>query len=87
MESAHAGIADAYRVKQFREKPDAETAQVYYDSGDYYWNSGIFVWRADTILNAIERRKPQMYEHLAGHRRRGRNAAMGRSFSGAIRSD
>ena len=33
-------------VKQFKEKPDAATAKKYVDSGEYYWNSGIFVWRA-----------------------------------------
>ncbi len=53
-----------YRVEQFREKPDAETAAQYVASGDFYWNAGIFVWKARTILDALEKFQPQMYEHL-----------------------
>jgi len=40
-------------VKRFVEKPDAITAQSYLDSGDYYWNSGMFVWRASTLLEEV----------------------------------
>ena len=53
-----------FRVKQFREKPKAEVAQQYLDSGQFYWNSGIFVWRAKTILDALERHEPKMHAHL-----------------------
>jgi mannose-1-phosphate guanylyltransferase len=56
--------ADTYRVKQFREKPDAATACQYLDSREYYWNSGIFVWRASTILDALRDRQPEMLAHL-----------------------
>jgi mannose-1-phosphate guanylyltransferase len=56
--------ADAYVVKQFKEKPDAATAQRYLESGEYYWNSGIFVWRAGTILDALRQRQPEMLRHL-----------------------
>ncbi|MEM9354215.1 MAG: mannose-1-phosphate guanylyltransferase [Planctomycetota bacterium] len=56
--------APAYQVKQFREKPDAATATEYLASGDFYWNSGIFVWKAQTILDALAERQPQMLEHL-----------------------
>ena len=51
-------------VKQFKEKPDAATAKKYVDSGEYYWNSGIFVWRAATILDALRKRQPEMLAHL-----------------------
>jgi mannose-1-phosphate guanylyltransferase len=54
----------SYRVRQFKEKPDAATAKKYVDSGEYYWNSGIFVWRASTILNALGQRQPEMLGHL-----------------------
>jgi mannose-1-phosphate guanylyltransferase len=54
----------AYKVKQFKEKPDAATAQTYLESGEYYWNSGIFVWRAKTILDALRERQPAMLGHL-----------------------
>ena len=52
------------RVQAFKEKPDSATAQKFLDSGDYYWNSGMFVWRADTVLKEIERLLPAMYETL-----------------------
>ena len=54
-----------YRVAQFREKPTLTVAQQYLDSGNFYWNSGIFVWKAATILKALEQWEPTMYEHLA----------------------
>jgi len=56
--------APAYRVKQFREKPDAATAADYLASGEYYWNSGIFVWKSQTILDALAQRQPTMLRHL-----------------------
>jgi mannose-1-phosphate guanylyltransferase len=53
-----------FRVQQFREKPKAHIAREYLASGDYYWNSGIFVWKARTILDALAEHQPEMYEHL-----------------------
>lgn len=50
-----------FRVKQFREKPDAATARQYLESGDYYWNSGNFVWRASAILAQVEKHLPETY--------------------------
>jgi mannose-1-phosphate guanylyltransferase len=54
----------AYRVASFREKPNRQTAEKYLQSGDYYWNSGIFLWRADTILSALRRFEPEMMQHI-----------------------
>ncbi len=54
----------AYRVQKFKEKPDAATAKTYLESGEYYWNSGIFVWRAERILDALGKRQPEMLNHL-----------------------
>jgi mannose-1-phosphate guanylyltransferase len=54
----------SYKVRQFKEKPDAATAAKYLASGEYYWNSGIFVWRASTILDALHARQPEMLKHL-----------------------
>src|SRR5271154_4508922 len=42
----------ATRVRRFREKPDHSTAQQFLDAGNYFWNSGMFFWRADTLANA-----------------------------------
>lgn len=54
----------AYRVASFREKPNRQTAEKYLQSGTYYWNSGIFMWRAETILNALRRFEPEMMRHI-----------------------
>ena len=54
----------AFRVVRFREKPRVEIAQQYLDAGHFYWNSGIFVWRARTILEALSARQPQMMARL-----------------------
>jgi mannose-1-phosphate guanylyltransferase len=51
-----------YTVQRFKEKPDEETAQQLLRSGDHSWNSGMFVWRVDTILAEIERQMPQLFE-------------------------
>ncbi|HBC46445.1 MAG TPA: mannose-1-phosphate guanylyltransferase [candidate division Zixibacteria bacterium] len=53
---------DFYHVKQFKEKPNPTKAQEYYLDRCHLWNSGIFVWRADTILESIERFVPGVYE-------------------------
>jgi mannose-1-phosphate guanylyltransferase len=53
-----------FRVQKFKEKPDAPTAKKYVDSGEYYWNSGIFVWKAATILDALRQRQPAMLKRL-----------------------
>ncbi|HEX2473094.1 MAG TPA: mannose-1-phosphate guanylyltransferase [Lacipirellulaceae bacterium] len=55
---------NAYAVKRFKEKPGAATAKIYVASGEYYWNAGIFVWRAATILEALRRHQPAILEHL-----------------------
>lgn len=53
-----------YQVVRFREKPKGELAQEFFQSGDYYWNSGIFIWKASTILDALAERQPEMLAHL-----------------------
>ena len=47
-------------ISSFEEKPDTETAKKYVDSGDYYWNSGMFVFRASAYLDALRKFAPQM---------------------------
>jgi mannose-1-phosphate guanylyltransferase len=53
--------AGLFAVEQFVEKPDAETAQGYLDSGKYYWNSGMFMIRADRYLEELKRFSPEMF--------------------------
>jgi mannose-1-phosphate guanylyltransferase len=54
----------AWRVASFREKPDRELAEEFLAAGRFYWNSGIFVWKAATILAAIERFEPSISKSL-----------------------
>jgi mannose-1-phosphate guanylyltransferase len=54
-----------YRVARFREKPARSIAEEYLAAGNFYWNSGIFVWKAQTILEALARYEPDMYASLA----------------------
>ena len=53
-----------FPVSRFREKPDAATAQQFLDAGTFYWNAGIFVWKAATILAAIREFEPEIYAHI-----------------------
>lgn len=56
--------ANAYKVERFVEKPNVERAKEYLATGRYLWNSGMFVWKTQTILNNFERYLPDMYERL-----------------------
>ncbi|HCV42213.1 MAG TPA: mannose-1-phosphate guanylyltransferase, partial [Bacteroidetes bacterium] len=49
-----------YKVKTFAEKPNLQTAERFLTSGDFLWNSGMFIWRADAILQEIERCLPDL---------------------------
>jgi mannose-1-phosphate guanylyltransferase len=62
--SERLGHVGVYRARQFREKPTATVAREYLASGDFYWNSGMFVWRASTILSALAQRQPEMHDRL-----------------------
>lgn len=50
-----------YKVKEFKEKPSAEVAAKFIESGDYDWNSGIFVWKAKTILDLLRIHRPDIH--------------------------
>lgn len=52
-----------YAVEQFKEKPDAETAAAYLKSGDFFWNAGIFLFRADVMTDALETYAPDILTH------------------------
>ncbi len=76
------GDADAagesYSVAAFVEKPDLSTATAYIDSGDYYWNSGMFVFRASRYLEELERHNPAM---LAACQKAHQNALVSPDFT------
>lgn len=58
------GFDGACHVAEFREKPDAQTAERYVASGEYWWNSGMFVWRARTFLDQLEVLLPETYAQV-----------------------
>ena len=53
-----------YRVKQFTEKPDRIAAQEYYYDRKHLWNAGMFIWKVDSVLKALEKDMPAMYHSL-----------------------
>jgi len=53
-----------FKVLTFAEKPNYGTAVRFVESGDFLWNSGMFIWRADTILDEIKNLMPDLYEGL-----------------------
>lgn len=53
-----------YEVKTFAEKPNYATAIKFLESGDFYWNSGMFIWRVDVILSEIQKSLPELHTHL-----------------------
>ena len=55
------GYKRLLQVKTFTEKPDIELAKVFLQSGDFFWNSGIFIWSTAAILAAFEKHLPDIY--------------------------
>lgn len=56
------GDQNVRHVVEFSEKPDRETAERYVASGEYWWNAGMFVWQATTLLGQLEKLVPDCYE-------------------------
>jgi mannose-1-phosphate guanylyltransferase len=55
---------DIFKVKTFAEKPTIDVARIFLESGDFLWNSGMFIFRADTMLNQMETYLPDLYHAL-----------------------
>ena len=53
-----------FRVKRFVEKPDFETASSYLEQGNFYWNSGLFVFKVSVFLDAVKKYAPALYADL-----------------------
>ncbi len=58
------GGQTVFRVNQFLEKPDRATAQKFFDSGEYYWNSGMFIWKIEVLFDQLRRHMPQLMTGL-----------------------
>ena len=55
---------DFFKVKTFIEKPQMEFAEVFVESDEFYWNSGIFLWNVNTILDSFQAHMPDMYDKI-----------------------
>ncbi len=55
---------DLFNVRTFAEKPNLETAERFIKSGDFLWNSGMFIWSVRTLLREFEEHLPELYEDL-----------------------
>lgn len=53
-------LTNLYKVKTFTEKPNVEMAQIFVDSGEFYWNSGIFISSLNTVLDAFDEHLPDV---------------------------
>jgi mannose-1-phosphate guanylyltransferase len=62
---ADRGGVEAFAVRRFVEKPGRQTAEGYLAAGNYIWNSGMFVWRADSFLEALREYLPETHDLLA----------------------
>jgi len=60
IQSSDRMIGDFTKVKTFTEKPNLELAKVLVESGEFFWNSGIFLWHVNAILNAIHKYLPEI---------------------------
>lgn len=60
------GGGEVFELRSFKEKPDRETAEDYLSRGGYFWNLGIFVWEAETLLARMEEFMPELAQGLAG---------------------
>ena len=59
LETGQAMEREAFRVRRFTEKPDAERAARFVAAGNYFWNSGMFLWSARTLVNALREHLPK----------------------------
>jgi len=51
-----------FKAKTFTEKPDEKMARIFLNSGDFYWNSGIFIWSVSSIRNALKNHMPDIFQ-------------------------
>ena len=82
--------ANGIEVKSFKEKPDAKTAEGYVKAGNYYWNSGMFCFKAKTFLEELKTHAPDVYEQSVeafNHARRDQAIRIQLEDMKAIRSE
>lgn len=55
------GYDNLQKVKTFTEKPNSDLARIFLESGDFFWNSGIFIWKMKSVMTAFEKYMPDLY--------------------------
>ncbi len=60
------GMNDICQVEAFKEKPNLDTAKEYIADGSYFWNAGIFIWKANTVITELEEQTPALAERFEG---------------------
>lgn len=55
---------EVFHAAQFTEKPDSDTAETFFESGEYSWNSGMFIWRVDQVLTEFQKQRPRIHRQL-----------------------
>lgn len=66
IEAGQPDVSGFLPVRRFREKPNLETALEFLKQGDFFWNSGMFVWRVSTIAQALRKHLPGLLETMEG---------------------
>lgn len=61
IESGNKVNKEVFEVNKFKEKPNYETAEKFLKNGNFFWNSGMFLWKLETILNAFANHQPQIF--------------------------
>ncbi len=64
IEAGKKKLGHGFEVASFKEKPDQASAEAFCEKGNFYWNSGMFVWRLDAILSAYRELAPELYRIL-----------------------
>ena len=65
IESGEMLFDEIYKVKRFKEKPDLKTAEGFIEQGNYFWNSGMFIWKLDTITKMFEQYQPEIMQLIS----------------------
>ena len=76
------GRPGAFRVARFVEKPDRKTAEKYWPAASYFWNSGMFLFSAATLLQEMAQLQPEIFDRAATQ---SRMASAMRIFSGSTK--
>lgn len=64
IESGEAVNGKVYRISNFKEKPDYKTAKSFLKAGNYYWNSGMFMWTLDAIISSFNKYAPEILQPI-----------------------